>query len=141
MNKTIFLGSIALAMAGCSKAPSDEATATAANAAGFTLASAASGSVAPAAFAQCAACHVVKKGAPNGLGPNLYGVYGRKAGELASYTYSPAMKASGLVWDDATLDKYLASPRTVVSGTKMSFAGLGDPAKRAEIIAWLKEQK
>ena len=141
MKKFVFLGSIALAMAGCSKAPSDEVATTPSNGTEVASASEPTGPAAPAAFAQCAACHVVKKGAPNGLGPNLYGVYGTKAGELAGYNFSPAMKASGLVWDDATLDKYIASPRTVVSGTKMSFAGLGDPAKRAEIIAWLKEQK
>ncbi|MEQ1547441.1 MAG: cytochrome c family protein [Chakrabartia sp.] len=93
----------------------------------------------PAAFAQCAACHKVEAGAPNGLGPNLHGVVGQKAALVAGFNYSPAMKASGLTWDEATLDQYITNPRALVVGTKMSFAGQPDAAKRAEIIAWLKK--
>lgn len=93
----------------------------------------------PAAFAQCASCHKVEAGAANGLGPNLHGVVGQKAALVAGFNYSPAMKASGLTWDEATLDKYLTNPRALVVGTKMSFAGQPDAAKRAEIIAWLKK--
>jgi cytochrome c len=93
----------------------------------------------PAAFAQCAACHKVEAGAPNGLGPNLHGVVGHKAALVVGFNYSPAMKTSGLTWDEATLDKYLTNPRAMVVGTKMSFAGQPDAAKRAEIIAWLKK--
>lgn len=137
MKKFVFVASVALAVAGCSKAPSDGAG-TFSN---TSQVASTSGPVAPAAFGQCAACHVVTKGAPNGLGPNLFGIYGTKSGDLAGYSFSPAMQAAGITWDDATLDKFIASPRDVVPGTKMSFVGLGDPAKRAEIIAWLKEQK
>ena len=92
---------------------------------------------APAAFGQCKVCHSVEKG-KHGVGPSLAGVYGTKAAEIADYKFSPAMQKSGLTWDDATLDRYLAAPMKVVPGTKMSFAGLADPAKRAEIIAYMK---
>jgi cytochrome c len=81
------------------------------------------------------------KDAPHGLGPNLWGVAGTKAGDIKDYAFSPAMKASGLVWDEATLDKYLTNPRAAVSGTKMSFAGIADAAKRKELITWLMAQK
>ncbi|MFC3172872.1 c-type cytochrome [Novosphingobium bradum] len=95
---------------------------------------------APAAFAQCAACHSPVPG-KHGIGPSLAGVYGTKAGEIAGYAFSPALKASGLTWDDATLDKWLAGPMRLVPGTRMTYAGQSDPAKRAELIAWLKTLK
>jgi cytochrome c len=134
MNRGILGIAALLAMAACGRQdaePSAEPATEVADA----------GPAAPAAFAQCAACHVVRKGAPNGLGPNLWGVYGTKAGTVAGYNYSPAMKASGLVWDDAGLNAYLENPRKTVPGTKMAYAGMADPAKRAEVIAYLKASK
>lgn len=95
---------------------------------------------APAAFAQCKACHAVEPG-KHGIGPSLAGVYGTKAGELAGFEFSPALKASGLTWDDATLDKWLTAPMRLVPGTRMSYAGLSDPAKRAELVAYIKSLK
>lgn len=62
---------------------------------------------------------------------------GAKAAHDPQYAYSTAMRQSGLVWDDAALDRYIKDPRTTVPGTKMSYAGLKDDAKRAELIAWL----
>lgn len=91
----------------------------------------------PASFGRCVACHDAAKGGADKLGPNLYKVYGAKAG-VGSYAFSDAMKASGITWNDATLDKWLENPRAMVPGTTMSFPGLKDPAKRAEIIAFLK---
>ena len=92
---------------------------------------------APAAFARCAVCHNAEKGAPTKVGPNLYGVFGRKAGK-SKFTYSDGLKKSGLVWNEAGLDKWIAGPMQVVPGTYMSFPGIKDAAKRAEIIAYLK---
>jgi cytochrome c2 len=92
---------------------------------------------APPAFAQCQSCHSSEPG-KNGVGPSLAGVFGTKAAEVAGYNFSPAMKASGLTWDEATLNRYLQSPRTVVPGTKMTFPGIKDDAKRATVIAYLK---
>lgn len=91
----------------------------------------------PAAFAQCASCHSVEPGR-NGIGPSLAGVFGAKAGHEPAFAYSTAMRQSGLVWDEAGLDRYLKDPRGAVPGTKMTYAGLKDDAKRAELIAWLK---
>jgi cytochrome c len=94
---------------------------------------------APSSFAQCGVCHKVEAGAPNGLGPNLHGIVGKKSGISVGYSYSPAMKAAGLIWDEKTLDSYLTKPQALVPGTRMSYAGQADAAKRAEIIAWLKK--
>ena len=95
---------------------------------------------APAAFAQCSTCHTIREGV-NAVGPSLHGVFGRKAGAVAGYAYSDALKASGKTWDEASLDVWLAQPMKDVPGTKMTFAGLPDQARRKEIIAFLKTLK
>lgn len=95
---------------------------------------------APAAFNQCKICHSAEPG-KNMVGPSLAGVYGTKAGDVAGYTFSTAMKNSGLTWDDATLMKYLEAPQKVVPGTKMAFAGIKDEAKRKEVVEYLKSIK
>jgi len=94
------------------------------------------------AFGPCKACHAVVAD-KNLVGPSLFGVSGRKAGTLASAAskYSPQLVASGLTWDDATLDKWLTSPKDLVTGTKMTFPGLPDATKRQDIIAYLKTLK
>lgn len=91
----------------------------------------------PASFAQCKACHSVEPG-KNGIGPSLAGVFGDKAGAVPGFDFSDAMKNSGLVWNQANLDRFLADPRGVVPGTKMAFGGVKDAAKRQEIINYLK---
>lgn len=91
----------------------------------------------PASFAQCAVCHKTEPG-ETGIGPTLAGVFGAKAGHIAGFKYSQAMLDSGLTWNEATLDRYLADPKAVVPGTTMAFAGVKDAAKRDEIIAYLK---
>ncbi|WP_225425791.1 c-type cytochrome [Pelagerythrobacter rhizovicinus] len=91
----------------------------------------------PAAFARCATCHQTAPGR-NGIGPSLAGVYGAPAAHEPTYAYSGAMRSSGLVWDEATLDAYLADPRNVVPGTKMVFPGVRDPAERTALIEYLK---
>ena len=95
---------------------------------------------APASFGQCAACHSLQPG-KHGIGPSLAGIYGTTAGEIPDYNFSAPLKASGLVWDDATLDKWLEAPMQMVPGTKMTYGGLKDPAKRAELIAFIKTLK
>lgn len=92
-------------------------------------------------FAKCTACHKVEKGAPNGVGPNLHGIVGKAVASAEGFAYSPAMKAKGGNWDEATLDAYLENPRKVVPGTKMAFAGINNAEERKALIAWLKEQK
>ena len=139
MRKFTALAALAL-LSACGSKPADEASSSTegTDSNGTQTASA---DARPAAWGQCAACHTIAKDAPNGLGPNLWGVAGTKAGDIKGYEFSPAMKASGLVWDEATLDKYLTNPRQVVPGTKMSFGGISDAAKRKELITWLMAQK
>ena len=91
----------------------------------------------PAAFAVCKACHSVEPG-KHGIGPSLAGIWGEKAGEVPGYEFSEPMKNSGLTWNQATLDRYLADPRGTVPGTKMAFGGVSDPAKRQAIIDYIK---
>ncbi len=94
----------------------------------------------PPAFVQCRSCHATEPG-KNLIGPSLAGIFGTKAGEVPGYNFSTAMKESGLTWDEATLDSFLKSPREVISGTKMTYPGLKDDAKRAEVIAYIKALK
>lgn len=89
-------------------------------------------------FNKCKACHALEDG-KNKVGPHLHGVFGRNAGAVEGYKYSKAMKESGIVWDDATMDEYLAAPKKYVKGTKMAFAGLKKEDDRVNLIAYLKE--
>ena len=90
-------------------------------------------------FKKCVACHSVDPSGRNGLGPNLSGVVGRSAAKAPGFSYSPAMAAAKLVWTEQTLSRFLASPRQVVPGTRMTFAGLPSPQDRANVIAFLKQ--
>lgn len=92
-----------------------------------------------ATFAICMTCHAVEAGV-NKIGPSLHGVIGRQAGSIAGYTYSAANKGSGITWTPEKLFQYLEAPQRVVPGTKMSYTGLTDPQKRADVIAYLKTQ-
>ncbi len=85
----------------------------------------------------CSVCHTDKPGR-NFVGPSLFGVINRAAGEVPGFHYSIANRQSGLTWDPATLDRYLTAPRKLVPGTLMTFPGLPDPAKRADVIAYLE---
>jgi cytochrome c len=90
-------------------------------------------------FNKCMACHAIGAGAKNKIGPELNGLDGRKSGTAPDYNYSDANKNSGLTWDEATLTKYLKSPREVVPGTKMAFPGLTRDSDIANVIAYLKQ--
>jgi cytochrome c len=90
-------------------------------------------------FAVCAACHARTAGGPARIGPDIIGVYGLPAGvNDPNFTYSPALKASRLTWNDRTLDAWLSAPASLVPGTKMTFAGVVDPKTRADLIAYVK---
>lgn len=94
-------------------------------------------------FRACAICHTT---APRGtkagdirlIGPNLHGIVGRPAGSLSDFAYTRAMRDSGLVWDEATLDAFIEKPQAVVRGTRMSYLGETDPEARKAIIEYLK---
>lgn len=90
-------------------------------------------------FAQCRACHQIGETAKNGVGPELNGLIGRKAGSVEGYNYSAAMKNSGLTWDEATFHEYIKNPKAKVPGTKMVYAGLKDEEKINDLIAFLKQ--
>jgi cytochrome c len=88
-------------------------------------------------FALCQTCHTVVEGAPNMTGPNLHGVFGRKAASVPGFTYSDVLKASGWTWDAARIDTWITDPKVALPGTKMTFAGLKDPKDRTDTIAYL----
>lgn len=92
-------------------------------------------------YLQCRACHTVGPAEASGVGPNLSGVVGAKAGVKPGYSFSPAMKKSGIVWTAATLDAFLKRPTAVVPGTKMAFAGVAAPKARQDLIAYLATLK
>lgn len=89
---------------------------------------------------RCQSCHQIAAGKPSPLGPNLYGVVNRGAARAPNYKYSEALKKSGLAWNRANLDKYLAAPTKVVPGTKMVIA-LPNAAQRTAIIEYLARNK
>jgi cytochrome c len=86
----------------------------------------------------CTACHSNVKGRNGAVGPSLYGVYGAKAGQRPGFSYSAALKNSGLTWDTPTLLKWEAGAQKFVPGTKMTYSGLQSPQDRVNIIAYLK---
>jgi cytochrome c len=90
-------------------------------------------------FATCKACHQIGEGAKNAIGPELSGVVGRKAGSVAGYNYSDAIKNSGITWDESNLAEYLKDPKAKVPGTKMVFAGIKDEHKVQDLVAFLKQ--
>ena len=90
-----------------------------------------------ARFQDCAACH--KLDATNNVGPSLHGIFTRKAGEIADFRYSPAIKRSGIVWTPETLDKFITDPQAMVPGNRMPYAGMADAGDRADLIAYLSK--
>jgi cytochrome c len=88
-------------------------------------------------YARCLACHALEY---NRTGPKHCGVFGRPAGVVPGYEYSDAMKRSKLVWNEKTLDRFLAEPLKVVPGTTMTYAGVADDKERADLIAYLERE-
>ena len=87
-------------------------------------------------YVRCLACHAL---AYDRVGPHHCGLFGRLAGSVPGFAYSPAMKKSGIVWNEKTLDQFLKSPMKMVPGTAMTYDGVPDPKDRADLIAYLKQ--
>ena len=90
-------------------------------------------------YERCGACHSIDR---DRTGPHHAGLFGRRAGSVHGFPYSPAMKkagANGLVWNETTLDKFLQAPTKFVPGTRMGYAGVKDDQERADLIAYLKQ--
>jgi cytochrome c len=88
---------------------------------------------------QCRACHTLEKGGAQTAGPNLHGVFGRKAGTAEGFQFSEAMIKSGIVWDDTTMAEYNRDPKGKVPGTKMVFNGVKQAGQLADLVAFLKQ--
>ena len=91
-------------------------------------------------FAKCTACHTITQGGGDGTGPNLWGVMGGPVGHSPSFAYTADLKALGGTWDWEKMNQWLKSPKGLVPGTKMGFAGIGKAEDRANLIAWLNTQ-
>jgi cytochrome c len=89
-------------------------------------------------FDECVTCHSLEEGV-NGVGPSLHGVFGRKAGSLDDFRYSPAMKRSGLTWTPQALGTFIADPQLTVPNNRMPFAGMPEAADRDDLIAYLEK--
>jgi cytochrome c len=109
--------------------------------AGVALAQPAAAPAPPADFASCGFCHETKAGAGASLGPNLFGVGGRKAGTVDGYDYSPAMKKYGQVWTADTLAAFILDPAKTVPDNKMDFPGANDAASAKAIADYLMTLK
>ena len=88
-------------------------------------------------FVPCKACHQVGGTAKNAVGPVLNGLFGRRAGSVEGFSYSPANKNSGITWDETTFREYIKDPKVKIPGTKMTFAGVKDEKKVEDLIAYL----
>jgi cytochrome c len=91
-------------------------------------------------FVKCQRCHSLDANGPQEEGPTLNGIFGRKAGTVESYAgYSEALKSSGVIWTEETLDEYLKNPKAFIKGTNMRFRKLGKEQDRQDLIAYLRE--
>jgi cytochrome c len=92
-------------------------------------------------FQRCAICHRVEKDGGNGLGPNLFGIAGRKAATGVGFNYSAALKSSGIIWTQDKLKQWVAHPSALVPGNRMAFAGLMQADQQADVAAYLATLK
>lgn len=141
---------VTLGLAACGQKPAEQAAATTETPAAETPAPAAMDASAlpppyntadlakgQQQFARCVSCHAAGPGAPNRTGPSLHGVFERKAGTAPGFTYSDAFTKADFHWDAATMDQYIANPKSMLPGNRMAFVGIKDPEDRKNLIAYL----
>lgn len=92
-------------------------------------------------FARCAICHNVEKDGGNGVGPNLFGIAGRKSASVDGFNYSGKMKEANITWNDDNLTKWVAGPAKMVPGNKMAFGGIAQKSQIADVVAYLDTLK
>lgn len=92
-------------------------------------------------FRRCVACHTVEAAAPHGIGPNLHDIIGRDIGALPDFAYSDAMRNQAGVWDEPTLDAFLANPKKFMPANRMAFGGVMEAADRKALYLYLKQAK
>ncbi|MGF7155127.1 c-type cytochrome [Novosphingobium gossypii] len=136
---TILALCAAAAAAGCGGNAPDQQAPSAKDTPSQAAPSAAIADPAPMAFATCRSCHSTQAG-QNGIGPTLHGIVGSKAGAVAGYAFSPALKNSDITWDRQSLDTWLQAPMKMVPGTKMVLP-VRDADKRKAIIDYLETLK
>lgn len=90
-------------------------------------------------FQKCRACHQIGEAARNAVGPKMNGLLGRQAGTVEGYSYSPANKNSGILWDELTFRDYIKAPQVKIPSTKMVFPGLKSDQEIDDILAFLKQ--
>ncbi len=90
-------------------------------------------------FKKCRVCHQVGETAKNAVGPKLNGLFGRQAGSVEGFNYSPANKGSGITWTEDNFKKYIADPKGFMPGNKMAFAGVKDEKDINDLVAFLKQ--
>ena len=91
-------------------------------------------------FIQCRACHDLQPDAAAKVGPNLYGIIGRKAASVDDFAYSPALAKANIVFDKATLERWIEKPSAVVPGNAMAFAGVPAAEDRAALIKYIEKE-
>ena len=89
-------------------------------------------------FEECRACHATERGA-HGVGPTLYGVFGRRAGALDDFRYSPALKKSGITWTAQVMDAYVGDPQKAVPANRMPYGGMPEARDRADLVVYMQQ--